>query len=113
MKLHVVQLRTYNFEAMVAFYTKLFGYTPTKDGYGDCGFKDHHVKIVQSGITLQHETKNLMLSFLFDDEDNELIRIKNMGIVVIEPSVQSYPGYKVFHTSDPDENAIILITKLE
>jgi len=113
MKLFVVQLSTYNFEAMVAFYTNLFGYIPTKDGYGDCGFKDHHIKIVQSGIVYQNETKDLMLSFLFDDAENELNRIRNSGIIIAEPPVQSYPGHIIFQTSDPDDNTIILITKLE
>jgi len=109
--LYIVQLRTYNYEAMVEFYTKLFSYPPRQDGYSDCAFKEHHVKIVKSGIVYQNETKNLMISFLLNKGECELKRIRETGIDIIELPSENYQEHSLFQAVDPDENTVILITK--
>lgn len=105
MILKAVCIQTHHTEALVSFYTKIFGHEPYVDQKVDFRFTNEQLTIFKLRED-EPNTKNIALIYEVDDVDGEYRRLDALNLCDRgEPTDKSW-GVRSFLISDPDGNTV-------
>ena len=104
MKLFGACITTHQIEAMVDFYTKVFGCEPYIDG-PDHRFLDAQLILFRLEDKDAPSAQNAGMIYAVDDVDAEYARLKPCGIAVDPPTDKPW-GVRSFIIHDPDGNLV-------
>jgi len=110
MKIGEVGLLTNDVVKMANFYKDLLG---SENGSNDSVHQtiideETMLTIYNDGSKKNNNNSNICLAFTVDDIDQEYLRIKNMGMEIIEPPTLQPWGAVNMSFYDPDRNKVFL-----
>lgn len=105
MKLRAACIQTHHADALVAFYTRVFGHSPYVDGDVDYQFAAEQLTVFRLDDG-EPATQNIALVFTVGDVDAEYARLDDLGLCNATPPTNKPWGVRSFLIHDPDGNTV-------
>lgn len=112
LRLSAACLKTQNIDAMVRFYTQVFGYAPEVDGGVDFRFYDAQLVVFKLMDENAEPTRSAALIYNVTDADAEYDRLHQLGLAKSPPTDKPW-GVRSFMIADPDGNTVSFVMRLE
>ncbi|NLW78188.1 MAG: VOC family protein [Ruminococcaceae bacterium] len=106
MKLRAACIQTHHADALVAFYTQVFGRPPHVDGDVDYQFAAEQLTIFRLAGATAPATQSLALIFTVDDVDSAYTRLDALGLCNGALPTNKPWGVHSFVITDPDGNTV-------